>query len=113
MWFNRNAFTIPPGQAASTAPGGTLITGNLARNLLYGPGYTNEDLSIFKVLGLPHGMSFQIRIEAFNLLNTSRYGQPDGNMAHLGTAQNPGTFGQITSSGGQQRVLQFGGRLVF
>jgi len=113
MWFNRNAFTIPPGQEASTGPGKTLITGNLARNLLYGPGYTNEDLSIFKVLSLPHGMQFQIRIEGFNILNTSRYGQPDGNMAHLGTAQNPGTFGQITSGGGQQRVLQFGGRLVF
>jgi hypothetical protein len=114
-WFNPDAFTIPPGQAASTAPGGTLITGDLARNLLYGPGYTNEDLSIFKVLGLPHGMSFQIRIEAFNLLNTSRYGQPDGNMAHIGTAQNPGTFGEIVSSnsGAYQRVLQFGGRLVF
>jgi len=113
MWFNRGAFTIPPGQAASTGPGKTLITGDLARNLLYGPGYTDEDLSVFKVLSLPHGMKFQIRIEGFNILNTSRYGQPDGNMAHLGTAQNPGTFGQITSSGGQQRVLQFGGRLVF
>ena len=114
MWFNPSAFTVPLGQAASTNPGHTLITGNLARNLLYGPGYTNEDLSIFKVLSLPHGMQFQIRIEGFNILNTSRYGQPDGDMKHIGTTQHPGTFGQIVSGSGQyQRILQFGGRLVF
>jgi hypothetical protein len=114
LWFNRNAFTVPTGQAGSTAANQTLITGDLARNLLYGPGYTDEDLSLFKVLALPHGMKFQIRIEGFNVLNTSRYGQPDGDLKHLGTNSKPGTFGEITgSSGSSQRVLQFGGRLVF
>jgi len=112
-WFNRSAFTVPAGQPGSTAANNTLITGDLARNLLYGPGYTDEDLSLFKVLSLPHEMKFQIRIEGFNVLNTSRYGQPDGDLAHLGTTAKPGTFGRITSGGGQQRVLQFGGRLVF
>jgi hypothetical protein len=112
-WLNRTAFTVPAGQAASTAAGKTLITGDLARNLLYGPGYTDEDVSLFKVLSLPREMKFQIRVEGFNVLNTSRYGQPDGDLAHLGTAAKPGTFGQITGGGGQQRVLQFGGRLLF
>jgi len=112
-WLNPAAFAVPTGQAASTGAGKTLITGNLARNLLYGPGYTNEDLSLFKVLSLPHEMKFQVRIEGFNILNTSRYGQPDGDFAHVGSTSHPGTFGQITGGGGQQRVLQFGGRLTF
>jgi len=112
-WFNRNAFTVPAGQPGSTAANQTLITGDLPRNLLYGPGYTDEDLSLFKVLSLPHEMKFQIRVEGFNILNTSRYGQPDGDLAHLGTTAKPGTFGTITGGGGQQRVLQFGGRLIF
>jgi hypothetical protein len=115
QWFNPAAFTIPTGQAASTGAGKTLLPGNLARNLLYGPGYTDEDLSLFKVLSLPREMKFQIRVEGFNVLNTSRYGQPDGDFAHKGTTAKPGTFGMITGgvAGENQRVFQFAGRLTF
>jgi hypothetical protein len=113
-WFNRDAFALPAGQAASTGAGSTLIPGDMGRNQLYGPGFTNEDVSLFKVLSLPREMKFQIRMEGFNVLNTARYGQPDGDFAHLGSAAHPGTFGMITqSSGANQRVLQFAGRLVF
>jgi hypothetical protein len=121
QWFNPAAFQIPAGQAASSKAGATvpLVTGNLGRNILYGPGYTDEDLSLFKVLALPHEMKFQIRIEGFNVLNTARYGQPNGNCAGAGTVKVPNcsanaSFGQITSGGtGNQRIMQFGGRLVF
>ena len=112
-WFNRNAFVVPTGQANSTKPGATLIPGNVPRNFIYGPGYTNEDVSLFKVVALPHETQFQIRVEAFNVLNTGRFGQPDGDLAHLGTAAKPGSFGQITGGGGGQRIMQFGGRFVF
>jgi hypothetical protein len=114
-WFNPYAFTVPSGQVASSTSGSIapLVPGNVARNLLYGPGYTDEDVSLFKVLSLPHEMQFQVRVEAFNVLNTARYGQPDGDLAHLGTPTHPGSFGAITSDGGQQRVMQFGGRLIF
>jgi hypothetical protein len=116
-WFNPAAFALPAGQAASSQPGatGSLVTGNLARNLLYGPGYTDEDTSLFKVFTLPREMKFQVRIEGFNVLNTGRYGQPDGDFAHY-NASNPSksSFGKITGGGtGNQRILQFGGRLVF
>jgi hypothetical protein len=116
-WFNPAAFALPAGQAASSKPGatGSLVTGNLARNMLYGPGYTDEDASLFKVFTLPREMKFQVRIEGFNVLNTGRYGQPDGDFAHY-NATNPSksSFGKITGGGtGNQRILQFGGRLVF
>ena len=80
--------------------------GNAPRNLIYGPGYTNEDISLFKVLTLPREMKFQIRIEAFNLLNTAHYDNPIGNMA-AGKQ-----FGTITG-GYSPRVMQFAGRLTF
>jgi hypothetical protein len=77
--------------------------------MIYGPGYTDEDISLFKVLSLPRENKLQIRVESFNVLNTSRYGQPDGDLAHTGS------FGKITGSyaGANARVLQFAGRLTF
>jgi hypothetical protein len=105
-WFNPKAFMVPTGQAASTSAGKTLIVGNTPRNFLYGPGYTNEDVSLFKVLSLPREMKFQIRIEAFNVLNTDHYYNPNSNIAQ-GTR-----FGQITG-GYDPRVMQFAGRLTF
>jgi hypothetical protein len=105
-WFSTKAFTIPAGQSQSTAAGKTLIPGNSPRNPLYGPGYTNEDMSLFKVLTLPKEMKFQIRIEAFNLLNTAHYDNPVADMS----AGNK--FGTI-QGGYYPRVMQFAGRLVF
>jgi hypothetical protein len=105
-WFNTKAFVVPAGQAASTAAGKTLIVGNAGRNIIYGPGYTNEDLSLFKVITLPREMKFQMRFEAFNLLNTAHYNNPIGNIA-AGKQ-----FGTITG-GYSPRVMQFAGRLTF
>ncbi|MGA2632826.1 MAG: TonB-dependent receptor [Terracidiphilus sp.] len=109
-WFNNvinkpsSAFAIPSGQAKS-ASGGPLVVGDAPRNFLYGPGYTNEDLSLFKVFSMQRDMKFQVRIEAFNLLNTAHYDNPVGNMAS-------GQFGMITG-GYYPRVMQFAGRLTF
>lgn len=105
-WFNTAAFQVPAGQANSTNPGKTLIVGNAPRNFLFGPGYTNEDLSLFKAFTLPREMKFQIRIESFNLLNTAHWDNPVSSMAA------GGQFGQILG-GYYPRVMQFAGRLIF
>ena len=105
-WFNTKAFSIPSGQAASTQAGKTLIVGNAPRNFLYGPAFTNEDMSLFKVLTLPREMKFQMRFEAFNLLNTAHYDNPVSNYA------SGNKFGTITG-GYDPRVMQFAGRLIF
>jgi hypothetical protein len=105
-WFNTKAFVVPTGQAASANAGTNPILGNSPRNPFYGPGYTNEDLSLFKVFTLPREMKFQARIEAFNLLNTAHYDNPVGNMA----AGNQ--FGTIVG-GYSPRVMQFAGRITF
>jgi hypothetical protein len=116
-WFNTQAFTIPSGQSASTAAGKTLIVGDAGRNILYGPGFTNEDMSLFKVLTLPREMKFQMRFEAFNLLNTAHYDNPISNMENANSNPKTGApgnplFGQIRG-GYDPRVMQFAGRLTF
>lgn len=105
-YFNTAAFKVPTGQSTSTGAGKTLIVGNSPRNPLYGPGYTQEDVSLFKVLTLPREMKLQIRVEAFNALNTPHYYNPNGNLA---AGKN---FGSITGASGS-RVMQFAGRLTF
>ena len=99
-WFNPRAFT-PVHQVAGKPP----VFGDAPRNFLYGPGNTNEDLSLFKVLSLPREMKFQVRVEAFNVFNVAHYGNPISNLAD-------GRAGSITG-GYNARVMQFAGRLTF
>ena len=105
-WFNPKAFAKPASQTTQPAPGQALVVGNAPRNFLFGPGFTNEDFSLFKVFSLPREMRLQIRAESFNLLNEAHYDNPIGNLA--AGAQ----FGQIRG-GYSPRVMQFAGRLTF
>jgi hypothetical protein len=100
MWFNPKAFSVPMNQSSKQ------IIGNTPRNFIDGPGFTNEDLSLFKVFTLPREMKFQVRIEGFNVLNTAHYDNPIANVGQ-GTK-----FGMITG-GYNPRVMQFAGRLTF
>ena len=65
----------------------------------------STDLSLFKNVGLPRSHRIQIRIEAFNLFNQTRFNSPS---AAIGTAN----FGRITSSA-DGRVIQFGVKYLF
>jgi len=105
-WFNPAAFAIPKGQTGTPKSNQALVPGNAPRNFLKGPGYTNEDLSLFKVFSLPREMKFQIRFESFNLLNTAHYNNPISNYA-AGKQ-----FGEI-NGGFSPRVMQFAGRFTF
>jgi hypothetical protein len=114
-WFNPAAFKAPATQAAMAAKG-IAVLGNAPRNLLYGPGYTDEDISIFKKFKITERVAFQARVEAFNVLNTSRYGVPNNNLSQA--SNTPGTgFGAITTSNGNvntnPRFMQFDGRITF
>jgi hypothetical protein len=52
-------------------------------------------------------MSFQFRAEAFNVLNRANFAGPAANIS------NTATIGQITGTSGDNRELQFGGRISF
>lgn len=99
-WFNTGAFANTPGQSDRQP-----IPGTAGRNLVRGPGYTNEDFSLFKDFSFPETMKVQFRAESFNLLNTPHYGSPNA-------SRNSGSFGSITSASGL-RILQFALKFIY
>ncbi|MEO7145190.1 MAG: hypothetical protein ABI165_16970, partial [Bryobacteraceae bacterium] len=96
-WFNTSAFAVP-------AP---YTFGNSGRDIMRGPGLVDFDFSLFRrfPLRLREGMALEFRGEAYNLFNTTHFGNPVSNLSNV-------TFGQITSAYGS-RQLQLGARLDF
>ena len=79
--------------------------GNQLRNTVRGPGFSRVDASLFKSFAIKASHELQIRIEAFNLLNQARFGQPVNNVAAA-------NFGAITSAE-DGRVIQLGVKYSF
>ncbi len=109
-WFDPTSFANPvqPTYTATQDPS-TIIAphfGNTHRNEFRGPGVTNVNASIVRGFHIYRESEFQVRVEAFNLLN------------HPQLTSNPsatvggGTFGYITTFG-NTRSLQFSGRFNF
>ncbi len=74
-----------------------------------GPGYANWDFGLFRQLGLPRKATLQIRVEAFNLLNTAHFNNPGGNVSNLqlnpdGTVRNLNGFAEVTGAYGERQV---------
>jgi len=80
--------------------------GNAGRNILYGPGRTNWDASVFKSFALTERFKLQFRTELFNMLNTPQFGLPN---AAIGSA----SAGSITSLSGNNRQVQLALRMSF
>jgi hypothetical protein len=103
--------------AATSGVGGCLLTtytglGSIQRNAVTGPGFADVDLSGEKDTKIFEGLTFKLRVDAFDILNHPNFGQPSGNV-------NSATFGQITSTrfatsdGGSSRQLQLSGKFIF
>ncbi len=95
-------------QFALKAPG----FGNLGRNVIIGPGFSNVDFALIKNIQITERLRWQIRADAFDLLNKANYGQPGRT---VGTA----SFGLISDTrfppgdSGSSRQLQLAMKLVF
>jgi hypothetical protein len=94
-WFNTAAFANP---AAFTF-------GNSPRSVLRGPGIVTTDLTLEKSIPLTGAVRFDVRVEAYNLLNRTNFNIPGFT---LGAAD----FGVI-SSARPARTVQLGARLSF
>ncbi len=83
-WFNTAAFVSP----------GNYLFGNSGRNILFGPGTKQFDLSLFKDFAFNESGSrrLQFRAEAFNIANTPQFNNPN---ASIGNA----AAGTISSAG--------------
>jgi hypothetical protein len=99
-----------------TNPAATVISytgiGNIQRNAGIGPGFADFDVSGEKDTKILEGLTFKIRMDAFDILNHPNFGQPSGNTQSS-------TFGQIsstrfaTSDGGSSRQLQVSAKFIF
>jgi hypothetical protein len=99
QWFNPAAY-VPP------APG---TFGQNLRDSLYGPHFLNMDFGIGKTFTITERVRFEIRADAFNVLNHIDYGNPNS------TIDSGSTAGMIIPSdvANSPRVWQLGGRLSF
>ncbi len=77
----------------------------MQRNAFTGPGFADLDMSGEKDTKLREGLTFNLRVDAFDILNHPNFGQPSGNVQSS-------SFGQITgtrfavSDGGSSRQLR-------
>lgn len=93
-WFDTAAFVVQP----------QYTYGNAGRNILFGPGMRNIDLSLSKSFAITESKRLQFRAESFNFTNTPAFGQPGATLNGLGV-------GQITTAGDPRRI-QFGLKFI-
>jgi hypothetical protein len=100
-YFNTAAFTAPAGSTTNPC-----AFGDAGRNILYGPGFVNADFSLFKEFAFKERGKLQTRFEVFNLSNSPHFQNPNGVL-------NSGSFGQITNTYGNMRILQLAAKIIF
>jgi hypothetical protein len=107
-WFDPTAFTQPSGCPGAPAPCPNPGLGNTGRNQFRGPGYVQDNLSLFKSFPTFREAALEMRIEAFQLSNTPQFNNPNSGSGSIITASN---FGQVTSTlgSGQGSVNGIGG----
>jgi hypothetical protein len=103
------------------AAGTETALGNIGRNSLYGPNYSDIDATLFKNFTVKENLRFQLGASAYNLVNHPNFQNPNANIG------NPSTFGTISAtaipptsaygsfqgSAVSGRVLVVTGRLTF
>ncbi len=85
--------------------------GNAARNSVRFDPYYDTDLGLHKQFPLhPEGTLFDLRVEAFNVLNQTNYAFPGSS----NFSPTPGSFGVVTAASTfPARVLQFAAKVIF
>jgi hypothetical protein len=78
------------------------------RRFFYGPGISNFDLTLAKILKVTESKSFEFRLEAFNALNHAQfYG-----VASVDGEVNDPHFGQVVSAA-SPRLVQLAAKFTF
>ena len=95
-WFDTSCFVSPP----------VYQFGNEGRNVLWDPGIDDLDLSVHREFHPVERADLEFRLETFNSLNHPQFAQPG---ATVGTP----TYGVITGTTGNARIVQLGLRLTF
>ena len=104
-WFNTCAFESAPAGELGTAP----------RAPVYGPRFVNTDFSIIKdfPLSFREGMGLQFRAEFFNFLNHPQFYLQGGSGTGEQDVNSPSTYGVVTGTVNNPRLIQFALKLKF
>jgi hypothetical protein len=95
-WFNTDAFVSPP----------PLTFGSAGVGIIRGPGISNWDFALYKMIPLPtERFSTQFRAQFFNVFNHSQFSGVD-------TSFGGGSFGQVVTAR-SPRVIQLGMELQY
>ncbi len=94
QWFNTAAYAAPP-------PG---TFGDVHRNSLVGPRFTNVNLSVAKEFAIREAMGLEIRANAYNAFNHINFANPDNSIADQGA---------ITGVIGSTRIIELGAHFRF
>ncbi len=103
-WFNTSCFFQPP----------LFTLGTVSRTLpnVRQDGIHNLDFAMFKNFDVvSERVKFQLRGEAFNLLNTPQFGNPGGSCPCNGGSN--GNFGVVTSQANNPRLIQVAAKLIW
>jgi hypothetical protein len=106
-FFTASAFANPAAGTFSALP----------RNAFHGPDFKTVDLSLFKTTKLSGNASVQLRLEAFNIFNTTNWANPGA------TLSSSTTFGLMTNTrngsnapgigAGEPRNVQLAAKFLF
>ena len=95
-WFNLSCFSAPVAGEFGAAP----------RIIGFGPGFVSLDVSLNKKWAFNERYNLQFRTDFYNLPNRPNFNVPNGVFGR-------GDFGQVTSTIGTGRQIQFSLRLEF
>lgn len=107
QWFDTSVYCRPGVDAGCPGLGPLGLLGNTRPATLSAPGYRNVDASAIKDFDIHDSIKFQIRGDIGNVFNLVNLGTPGTSIA------TSTTFGKIAGSGGSQRIITVGGRILF
>ncbi len=104
-YFDTAAFVLPPAG----------FYGNLGRNVTFGPGLTNVDLSVLKNFRLHwnEGSRLEFHADLFNISNHPNFSEPASVVLNASNGRPVAGAGLITTTTTNSRQIQFGLKLVF
>ena len=97
-WFNTAAFASPSATLG--------LPGNAKRSTILGPGFYRIDTGLFRNFKITEKATFQLRGEAFNVMNHTNF-----NGVSV-AATTPSTFG-VVSGAREARIMQVAGKISF
>jgi len=108
QWFKT---TNADGTPIFTEPAPGTFTQQYVRDLVYGPGFQNWNVGLFKQFLIREGIGFEFRAEAFNFINHPNLAKI-GDTGGLDLNPKSSTFGKVTGKE-SERNLQLSLRFYF